>query len=408
MLLLLLVPAGGNCEGKALSSCSPVHLPTPAIYRRTMALTIATLLQKTTMIVGDTLLPETTHAALTIALECDDLLAFSKCQKTFVASAVGGVYAAIVVSQMENIMRVAALATNPELAGFEAFSDESAGETGAQGTWTQGHDTDKTIPIDKELQAQLHAVNMQDWKPPPVFKLPDGTAQDVKLGATARAKLSLDALSDFLTKTGPYPSTGRRSQKKAIALACGKVIPSSFLEKPENSPNWDWGDEIWRWKAKVLVRGSKRYHALVLVPAAAADGAVADADLEARVIAAVRAAVARGDVGWVLSSQTLEETRTSQQAVIDEAKAISEAANLEAERQLSSYQKSGGVAGLAVGGGGGGGGSGGGGHVVTKLAVGDEVKVFGKRGIISTTKGPKRKKEKKQHAESPKAAVRQL
>ena len=59
-----------------------------------MALTIATLLQKTTMIVGDTLLPETTHAALTIALECDDLLAFSKCQKTFVASAVGGVYAA--------------------------------------------------------------------------------------------------------------------------------------------------------------------------------------------------------------------------------------------------------------------------------------------------------------------------
>jgi hypothetical protein len=50
-----------------------------------MALTIATLLQKTTMIVGDTLLPETTHAALTIALECDDLLAFSKCQKTFVA-----------------------------------------------------------------------------------------------------------------------------------------------------------------------------------------------------------------------------------------------------------------------------------------------------------------------------------
>ena len=124
-----------------------------------MALTIATLLQKTTMIVGDTLLPETTHAALTIALECDDLLAFSKCQKTFVASAVGGVYAAIVVSQMENVMRIAALATNPELAGFEGFSDESAGETGAQGTWTQGHDTDKTIPMARATQMKVKQLS---------------------------------------------------------------------------------------------------------------------------------------------------------------------------------------------------------------------------------------------------------
>ena len=271
-----------------------------------MALSLTNLLQKTSIAVGP-MLPETAHVQLLIALKCgDELLAVSKLCKTTVAAAVGaaapGQYVPIVVSSMENTMVIAACSTNPELVGFTGFTNVTSDKSVAK---TKGGGTDKTVEIDKDLQAKLHSVDMQNWAPPPDFKLPDGTAADAKLGPAARASLCFSVISDFLLLIGPYPSTGQKAQKQFIALRCGEVIPSSFLTPPTGHTKWDWGDEIWKWKAKGLINGGGAYHASVIVPVAhstaaagvaLADGAVGDA-----ILGAILTAQTRGGVRWTLS-----------------------------------------------------------------------------------------------------------
>ena len=351
------------------------------------------------------MLPETAHVQLLIALKCgDELLAVSKLCKTTVAAAVGaaapGQYVPIVVSSMENTMVIAACSTNPELVGFTGFTDVTSDKSVAK---TKGGGTDKTVEIDKDLQAKLHSVDMQNWAPPPDFKLPDGTAADAKLGPAARASLCFSVISDFLLLIGPYPSTGQKAQKQFIALRCGEVIPSSFLTPPTGHTKWDWGDEIWKWKAKGLINGGGAYHASVIVPVAhstaaagvaLANGAVGDA-----ILGAILTAQTRGGVRWTLSSLTRQETRAAQQQRIDDSASVTRAANLAAEQQLATYRETGGLP-DAIAGGGANGEWQGPRRPPTSLSV----EVFGVHGVLesakgrffwSDVKGLKKKKKKK-------------
>ena len=124
-----------------------------------------------------------------------------------------------------------------------------------------------------------------------------------------------------------------------MSARLGMVKPKNSTRAEDKPTPRNWGDTIFSWKAKALLKQGRKYHAAVVLPAVRSqDGSLCDNDeLAEAVHGELASCVNEGDVSWTISTLTRAETRVEQQAVIDRKSQVSAEASARAQQLLIEY-----------------------------------------------------------------------